>query len=257
MGPRPGFALCLFAACGIHAVILLVPRAAVGAEPPIPTVELDLAAAAAAQGGPAVTQAPARRAAAVRTVQETRAGPAEVAPTEPLRPAARTEPPVAAVWDTEPAATAVSVPESAGEPGSQASGAGPASGSDGASAASSAASPGGTKGGAGAGSGVAGTPAVAATGFVAPRLREDIFPEYPRSARRSGFEGLVKVAAAVDASGVVTTAEVVASSGHASLDQAALEAVRRALFAPALQEGTPVPCRVVIPVRFQLSAPAP
>jgi protein TonB len=73
------------------------------------------------------------------------------------------------------------------------------------------------------------------------------------SARRSGIQGVVKVTAIVDVSGSVTSAEVLTSSGHASLDQAALEAVRRAHFSPALREEKPVPCRIVIPIRFQLS----
>jgi protein TonB len=65
---------------------------------------------------------------------------------------------------------------------------------------------------------------------------------------------VVKVSAMVDASGAVLNAEVLVSSGHAALDQAALEAVRRALFAPALQGGEPVACRIVVPIRFQLTA---
>jgi protein TonB len=52
----------------------------------------------------------------------------------------------------------------------------------------------------------------------------------------------------------VTSAEVLSSSGHGSLDQAALEAVRRTTFDPALQDGKPVVCRIVIPVRFTLTA---
>ena len=60
--------------------------------------------------------------------------------------------------------------------------------------------------------------------------------------------------ALVDESGTVTSAEVLSSSGHGSLDQAALEAVRRAAFTPALRDGKPVACRIVIPVRFRLAA---
>jgi protein TonB len=64
---------------------------------------------------------------------------------------------------------------------------------------------------------------------------------------------VVKVAAVMDASGVVTSVELFASSGHAVLDEAAVEAIRRAIFAPALLGDTPVPCRVVIPIRFKLA----
>jgi protein TonB len=248
MKPRRGFALSLLAACGIHAVVLLLPRAAIAVEPPIPTIELDLAAVTAAvQGGPAVTQAPARRAPASHTAQEPQPAPAEAAPPEALHPPVPTEPPAAAVSAPEPAgawrsqgADTVSAGENNG-----------ASGATPDRPAPSAAPAAGT----GAGGGLPGTPAVAAVGLVPPRPRAEILPTYPRSARRAGFEGLVKVAATIDASGSVTAAEVAVSSGHASLDQAALEAVRRALFAPALQEGRPVPCRVVIPIRFQLQSP--
>ncbi len=99
-----------------------------------------------------------------------------------------------------------------------------------------------------------GKPAVSTPVFIPPTTRTAILPTYPRSARRSGLEGVVKVAAVVDESGKVTSAEVLSSSGHGSLDQAAVEAVRRAAFDPALQDGRPIACRIVIPVRFKLAA---
>jgi protein TonB len=67
---------------------------------------------------------------------------------------------------------------------------------------------------------------------------------------------VVKVGVMVDDRGAVTGVEVLSSSGHASLDQAVLDAYRHAHFAPAQQDGKPVPGRVVIPVRFRLSADA-
>jgi periplasmic protein TonB len=51
----------------------------------------------------------------------------------------------------------------------------------------------------------------------------------------------------------VTSAEILISSGSALLDQAALDAVRRTAFTPATQDGFPVACRVIVPIRFQLS----
>jgi TonB family protein len=63
----------------------------------------------------------------------------------------------------------------------------------------------------------------------------------------------VKVSVLVDERGTVTGIDVLSSSGHASLDQAVLDAYRHARFAPALQDGKPVAGRLVIPVRFRLA----
>lgn len=56
-------------------------------------------------------------------------------------------------------------------------------------------------------------------------------PHYPAIARRRGWQGTVIVAVTCDANGMVTTATVVRSSGHAVLDEAALATVRRWQFA--------------------------
>jgi protein TonB len=234
MGPRSGFVVSLLAACGIHAVLLLVPRAPVVEETPVPTVELDLSAAPApspalAEATPAVTRKiEAAVAATTRSIvpQETQA---LSSPPEPASNAPTTAP------DGQ---------------GLQAASADESTNSTAAPAALS------SEGGAGTAPAVPAVAAVSAPVLIPPTPRAEILPSYPRSARRSGLEGVVKVTAMVDASGAVTSAEVLVSSGHAALDQAALEAVRRALFAPAMSEGVPVPCRIVIPIRFQLSASA-
>ena len=79
-----------------------------------------------------------------------------------------------------------------------------------------------------------------------------IVPVYPRAARRKGHEGNVTVAAVVTETGVVASADVVASSGHAELDAAALAAVRTARFAPATEEGVCVSGRVRLVIAFKL-----
>ena len=79
-----------------------------------------------------------------------------------------------------------------------------------------------------------------------------IVPVYPRSARRKGHEGRVLVEIAVAASGAVTHAEVVASSGHAELDAAALGATRTARFAPATADGVSVSGRLRLTFDFRL-----
>jgi protein TonB len=60
------------------------------------------------------------------------------------------------------------------------------------------------------------------------------------------------IAARVDAWGEIIEARIVDSSGHARLDRAALDAVRRTRFRPALRDGDPVTSWVRIPVRFAL-----
>jgi periplasmic protein TonB len=64
---------------------------------------------------------------------------------------------------------------------------------------------------------------------------------------------VVTIGAFIDEAGKVVSAEVVASSGHQALDQAALEAVRRASFHPARWGEKSVASRVIIPVRFRLN----
>jgi protein TonB len=85
------------------------------------------------------------------------------------------------------------------------------------------------------------------------RARAEILPVYPRSARKAGLEGFVRIAAVIDESGIVVSAEVLASSGNSVLDQAALQEVRRAIFEPARLAGKPVPFRLIIPFRFRLN----
>jgi protein TonB len=86
-----------------------------------------------------------------------------------------------------------------------------------------------------------------------PRARVEIFPIYPRSARKAGLEGFVRIAAFINESGIVVSAEVLSSSGHASLDQAALQEVQHAVFEPARNAGKTVPFRLIIPFRFRLN----
>ena len=85
-----------------------------------------------------------------------------------------------------------------------------------------------------------------------PRLAANIHPVYPPGARRRGEEGIVAVRAAVTAAGKAETAAVVSSSGYPALDQAALDAVRRARFIPASDGWTPVASQTVLTFRFTL-----
>ena len=78
-------------------------------------------------------------------------------------------------------------------------------------------------------------------------------PSYPRLARRLGHEGLVVLSVRVSEAGVPLTVEVKHSSGHATLDDAALAAVWQWRFNPATSNGTPAEADVQIPIRFRLT----
>lgn len=84
------------------------------------------------------------------------------------------------------------------------------------------------------------------TGAVVPR------PEYPPLARRRGHEGTVTVKVRVDQAGKATGAEIIESSGHSSLDAAALDAALNASFRPARRAGVAVAGDIRIRYRFRL-----
>lgn len=78
-------------------------------------------------------------------------------------------------------------------------------------------------------------------------------PAYPFVARKFGWEGLVRITVDVTASGQPQQVDVLASSGHTVLDQAALTTIRdQWQFQPALQNGIAVPGKVTVPVQFVL-----
>lgn len=96
----------------------------------------------------------------------------------------------------------------------------------------------------------------AATDTTAPSIVHAPI-QYPASAVATREEGVVLVAAEVDASGRVADASIDASSGHADLDAAALRSISLWTFHPAMKEGMPVAERVRLPIDFRLSYPGP
>lgn len=78
-------------------------------------------------------------------------------------------------------------------------------------------------------------------------------PVYPRDAARRQEQGTVVLLIRVSPMGLAEGAEVVASSGHPSLDQAAVNAVLRWRFRPAVRDGRAIPfempMRIVFAVR--------
>jgi protein TonB len=103
---------------------------------------------------------------------------------------------------------------------------------------------------------VAGTGEGAPTGEVLarPLYQTNPSPPYPRLARKLGHEGVVQLEVLVSVTGRVDDLRIAASSGHESLDAAALEAVRSWRFSAGQRNGQSVAMRVRVPVRFSLRA---
>jgi protein TonB len=78
------------------------------------------------------------------------------------------------------------------------------------------------------------------------------YKEYPRAARLRRLEGTAMVRLAILADGSLGTLSLVRSSGHAMLDDAAIDMVRRA--AP-LPRPPHAPCELEVPVVFAQSRP--
>jgi TonB family protein len=86
-----------------------------------------------------------------------------------------------------------------------------------------------------------------------PQYGSNPLPVYPSLARKMGHEGLVLLAAEILSDGRVGHLVVKKSSGFPSLDQSALDAVRRWKFIPAKWMGKAVSAWVDVPVKFRLS----
>jgi protein TonB len=77
------------------------------------------------------------------------------------------------------------------------------------------------------------------------RLAEHVY--YPQEAIDRGLEGEVRLLVTLDADGRITDVQVAASSGHALLDQAAVQAARSLGTLPGTGRS-----EIFLPVRFQL-----
>ena len=85
-----------------------------------------------------------------------------------------------------------------------------------------------------------------------PRGGYQVKPPYPGSARRLGIQGTTTLRVYVAADGRVADVRVEESAGHADLDHAAADAVRRWRFEPARRGKDPVGMWVLLPVEFRL-----
>jgi len=100
----------------------------------------------------------------------------------------------------------------------------------------------------GAGSDAPGLPAV----YTPAILRSGPKPEYPAASVLRSEEGTVLCAMRVRADGRVESVEILRSSGHPRLDQAAIDALSRWTFEPARSDGAATTARVVHQVAFRL-----
>lgn len=85
-----------------------------------------------------------------------------------------------------------------------------------------------------------------------PVPRRRIKPEYPKGARQRGEEGDVTLELDVSPNGMVDDVQIVASCGFAELEQAAIQAVKRARFTPARRGGAAVPATARLTLTFRL-----
>jgi periplasmic protein TonB len=74
---------------------------------------------------------------------------------------------------------------------------------------------------------------------------------YPEIAKINKLEGKVIIKAIVDEQGNVSSTEVVQSLSI-ECDQAAIDAIKKVKFTPALRDGKAVKSEVLIPVQFKL-----
>ena len=101
----------------------------------------------------------------------------------------------------------------------------------------------------GLGVGLVATAGAASGKEVVPRkVISQTAPHYPPAAMRDGLEGTVELNATVEASGEVSTVEVV--NGHGKLNAAAIEAVKQRKYEPYKE-------RTVVPVRVMFKLPRP
>jgi protein TonB len=85
-----------------------------------------------------------------------------------------------------------------------------------------------------------------------PLAGYQVKPHYPESARRAGVQGITLLKLRVLENGKVGQIHIEKSAGHADLDRAAMEAVKRWLFEPARMGKVALAVWVLLPVKFEL-----
>jgi protein TonB len=105
---------------------------------------------------------------------------------------------------------------------------------------------------------VFGEGAVGATALIGDRLlpavgeKGNIPPGYPPLSAQLGEQGIVVVQMQIAPDGFVTAVQLLQTSGYPRLDEAALAALKKWRFTPAVENGQPVSSVQVLPIRFRL-----
>lgn len=77
-------------------------------------------------------------------------------------------------------------------------------------------------------------------------------PAYPPRAREFGLEGKAVLLVVVSTDGRAKSVTIRTTSGHPTLDEAAVESVRRWEFRPAERNGIAIESKVLVPISFRL-----
>lgn len=85
-----------------------------------------------------------------------------------------------------------------------------------------------------------------------PEVQGLITIQYPNYARDNGIQGKVVLQIKVLASGAVADIKV-SKSDSEHLNDAAIDAVTKVSFKPALRDGTPVDAIIMLPISFKLN----
>ena len=85
-----------------------------------------------------------------------------------------------------------------------------------------------------------------------PLYKKNPHPEYPKMARRRGYQGTVVIEVLVNQEGRVGDLRLFQSSGHTVLDRAATGSVKNWLFEPGRRGDKKVDMWVKVPIRFKL-----
>ncbi len=88
-------------------------------------------------------------------------------------------------------------------------------------------------------------------GDFGPKFLHREMPVYPLMARRLGKEGRVVLRLTIDANGKLSGVEVIEGAGY-GFTEAAVEAVKKSTFTPAVLNGKAVMSRALLPIKFTL-----
>jgi len=100
---------------------------------------------------------------------------------------------------------------------------------------------------------VAPRPIIKILPLSAPRILSRVLPDYPAAARLQGVSGLVLARIVIGTDGYAKTVTVSQSSGSQELDLAAVSALKKWTFSPAIQNGIATEVCFQVPVRFNLN----